>query len=191
MAYLFPRKHSCRWRGMARLWMTLATLILSTLAPFARGQQDERAVRAAFVYNLTKYVEWPQTGNELVVGFVGDSDMGGVLEKVLSGKTTDGKTVRVLRNPSNEQLQRCDIVYIGYSSPKKIQPILEKLRNKSILSVGEDEHFAGSGGIVGLVRTGDHIQIQINLEVAQQAGLKISSRLLNLAAIVRTTGAGG
>jgi uncharacterized protein DUF4154 len=68
--------------------------------------------------------------------------------------------------------------------------VLEKLHKESVLTVGDDYSFALNGGMVGLVRTGDHIQMMINLEVAQQSGLKISSRVLSLAASVRTSGGG-
>jgi YfiR/HmsC-like len=175
-----------------RIWALLAVLLAPLLAlPVWAQLHDEAAVRAAFVFNLTKYVEWPHPGNELVIGFVGDARMGEILQKVLSGKTSESRAIRVVLYPSAEELEQCNIVYIGYSAPEKVRPILEKLRNKNILSVGEDDRFASRGGMVGLVRAADQIHIQINLEAAQKSGLKISSRLLNLAAIVRTSGGGG
>lgn len=151
-----------------------------------RAQHDESAVRAAFVFNLTKYVEWPHLGNELVIGFAGDSNTGEVLQKVVAGKTVGARTIRVVLSPSEEQLSKCDILYVAFSSPKKTRAILDKVKNKNILSVGESDSFARDGGMVGLVRNGDHIQIEVNLESVQSGGLKISSRLLNLAEIVRT-----
>jgi len=167
-------------------------LLLSFLlaAPAFSQLQDESAVRAAFVFNLTKYVEWPHSSSELIIGFVGEGSMGEVLQKMLAGKTSESRSIRVLLSPSEEQLPQCNILYIAYSSPKKVRPVLEKLRKKSVLTVGDDYSFALNGGMVGLVRTGDHIQMMINLEVAQQSGLKISSRVLSLAAIVRTSGGG-
>ena len=168
----------------ALIWILL-------LAPQAFAQlQDESAVRAAFVFNLTKYVEWPRSSGELVIGFVGESSMGEILKKMLDGKASESRSIRVLASPSEEQLPQCNIVYIAYSSPKKFRPVLEKLREKGVLTVGDDYSFALNGGMVGLVRAGDHIQIMINLEVVQESGLKISSRVLSLAAIVRTSGGG-
>lgn len=170
---------------LARLAMSCALLVFLLVSPLF-AQRDEGAVRAAFVFNLTKYVEWPNLGHELVIGFVGDSETGAVLQRVVSGKISGSRTIRVVISPSEEQLSRCNILYVGYSSAKKTQSILDKIRNKNILSVGESDHFAREGGMVGLVRDGDHIQIEVNLESVQSGGLKISSRLLNLAEIVRT-----
>lgn len=111
--------------------------------------------------------------------------MGDILQKVITGKNSGARTIRVVIAPTDDQLSQCDIVYIAYSSPKKTHSVLDKVRNKNILSVGETDSFARDGGMVGLVLVGDHIQIEVNLESVQSGGLKISSRLLNLAEIVR------
>lgn len=168
-------------RGVA-----LFLLILLTAPVFA--QHDERAVRAAFVFHLTKYVEWQQTGNEIVIGFVGEGGMAETLHKVVNGKSSDSRTVRVLILPSDEQLSQCNLVYIAYPSRGKVQATLNKLRAKNVLTVGENDEFVRDGGMVGLVRDADQIQIQVNLEATQAAGLKISSRLLSLAVVVRNKG---
>ena len=165
----------------------LCSVLLSTLAPWSSGQmQDERAVRAAFVYNLTKYVEWPRPGSELVIGFIGEGSMGGILEKMLVGKTSASRTIRVLLSPSDEQFAQCNVLYVAQASSEQIHSALDKARNKGILTVGETASFPREGGMIGLVRAGDQILIQVNLDVVQEARLKISSRLLNLSTIVRT-----
>lgn len=165
-------------------------VLLSQPLLLSAQQHDERAVRAAFVYNLAKYVEWPSGGNEFVVGFFGEDELGELLRQTLLGKTIGAKSIRVVLNPSDAELESCDLVYLSQSAPNKFSPVLEKLRKRSTLTVGQNDSFARHGGMVGLVRSGDHIQIQVNLEAAQRAGLKIDSRLLNLAVIVHTTGAG-
>jgi hypothetical protein len=168
--------------------LACAFALMSLVAPPASAQlQDERAVKAAFVFNLTKYVEWPHPSDELVIGFIGDSSMGEVLRKTLAGKTSESRPIRVLLSPSDDELERCNIFYIAQSSPAKIRSALDKVRNKSILTVGDAEPFAREGGMVGLVRAGEQVQIQVNLEVTRESQLKISFRLLNLSVIVRST----
>lgn len=171
-----------------RRWLAMTAVAVVLPAAGLWAQHEERSVRAAFVYNLTKYVEWPHPDKELVLGFVGDDGVGETLQKVLAGKSSPDRPIRVVISPSDEELQRCDLVYVGYSSKEKIRGVLEKLRDKNILSVGESDRFAGEGGMVGLVRVGDEIQIQVNLDEVQARGLKISSRLLNLAVIARNRG---
>ena len=180
-------------RGKAVNLATLACVacaLLSLLAPFLSAElQDERAVKAAFVFNLTKYVEWPHPIQELTIGFVGEGSMGETLKKVLDGKSSESRPIRVLLFPTDEQLQHCNLVYIAEPSPKKIRAALDKVQNKGVLTVGDSDSFARNGGMVGLVRTGDQIQIQVNLEATEESRLKISSRLLNLSVIVQPASA--
>lgn len=174
---------------LARLACALSLVTL--FAPPAVAQvRDERAVKAAFVFNLTKYVEWPQASNELVIGFVGEGPMGEILKKMLDGKTSESRAIHVVLFPSDEELEHCSILYIADSSPKRTRAALDRTRGKSVLTVGETESFAREGGMIGLVRVGEQVQIQVSLEVTQQSRLKISSRLLNIALIVPPTSGG-
>jgi hypothetical protein len=162
------------------------TLIVLFPSRVCAQLQDERAVKAAFVFNLTKYVEWPQPSQNLTIGFVGEGPMGEILHKVLDGKASDSRPIHVLLSPSDEQMEQCNILYIAYVEPKKIRAILDKVRTKNVLTVGETELFVQDSGMVALVRSGDHVQILVNLESTQNSHLKISSRLLNLSTIVRS-----
>ncbi len=158
--------------------------------PCAAQGRDERAVRAAYVFNLTKYVEWPERSNEIVIGFVGTGPMGEVLQNMLAGKTSESRSIRLLLAPSDEQLDQCHILYISDSPPQKIRTILERVHDKSVLTVGETDSFPRENGMVGLVRAGEQIQIHVNLQAVHEARLKISSRLLNLSTIVQPAGKG-
>jgi hypothetical protein len=162
--------------------------VISLLAPLACAQLvDERAVKAAFVFNLTKYVEWPHPSQELIVGVDDDSPTAETLKKVLEGRNSESRPIHVLLFPSDAQLEQCNILYLGHSSPKKWRAVLDRVRNKSILTVGDSDSFARDGGIIGLVTAADHVQIQVNLVAASEGHLKISSRLLNLSTIVQPT----
>jgi hypothetical protein len=167
------------------LVFTLACLCFFPLLSAAQAK-DEHMVKAAFVFNLTKYVEWHANAprDAIVIGFIGEGSMGRVLEQVLSGKAAGTKTVRVIVEPSNQQLEQCNIIYISYASPQKLRAALQRMPKNNVLTIGDTTSFAESGGVVGLVTTGDHVQIQINPAAAEAAHLKISSRLLNLATLV-------
>jgi hypothetical protein len=165
-------------------WL-LVFLAPPPLASLMNAQElDESAIRVAYVFNLTKYVEWPRAGNQLVIGYVGDDSMGEALEKMLAGKTSESRLIRVVLSPNNEDLEKCDVIYIADSSSRKVHAILDQLRNKSVLTVGDTESFPRSGGMIGLVRVGQQVQMIVNLDAVQRARLKISSRVLNLATIV-------
>ena len=82
-------------------------------------------------------------------------------------------------------LVKCGIVYFGDASTDEIGKTLAKVEGRAVLTLGETDSFAHRGGMVGLVKADDHIQIVVNLPLMQRSGVKISSRVLNLAAIVR------
>ncbi len=166
----------------------LLLLLLSGPAALAQSQ-NEYAVRAAFVLNLAKYVEWPHASPVLTIGFIGEGPMGETLKQMLTGKSSDSRRIEVVLYPSDEALERCNIIYITHSSSKKNRAALERVGSRSILTVGESDSFTREGGMVGLVRVGEQVQIQINLDAAQAARLRVSSRLLNLSCVVRITGA--
>lgn len=148
--------------------------------------QDERAVRAAYVFNLTKFVEWPAEKNELQIGFFGSRETGEYLQKMLDGRTSESRQIRMILFPSDDELRKCSMVYIAEGQQKKIRATLDKLGNGNIVTVGETDSFAQDGGMVGLVKVGERIQMQVNLEATQRAGVKIGAHLLNLAVIVRS-----
>jgi hypothetical protein len=164
------------------LWVLLAALLFGPL--IGAQELDERTIRVAYVFNLTKYVEWPRASNQLVIGVVGDGPMGEALEKMLAGKTSDSRLIRVVLSPNEEDLAQCDVIYVTSASPKRVQETLDHLRNKSVLTVGDTESFPKSGGMIGLVKVGQQVQMIVNLDAVQRARLKISSRVLNLATIV-------
>jgi len=175
-----------RWLPLEPFSLACAVGLLALLSAVSGSQsQDERAVRAAYVFNLSRYVEWPSEKKELVIGFIGPRDTGEFLLKMLDGKMSESRPIRVMLFPSDAELPRCSMLYIADSQTKKIRAALEKVEGKSIVTVGEADSFAQDGGMVGLVKVGEVIHMQVNLEVTQRAGIKISSRLLNLALIVR------
>ena len=152
------------------------------------AQQDERAVRAAFVFNLTKYVSWPDKHDRLVIGVVGEGEMGTVLQQVLDGKVSDGRHISVVAHSPGSELGECDLLYISGVAPDMLRSILSRAAKRSVLTIGDSDRFVRSGGMVGLVRSGDQIEIEVNLEALRSHRLDMSSRLLNLAVLVSSSG---
>lgn len=167
------------WRALACLLGVVCSWLSGASQP-----RDERAVRAAYVFNLTKYVEWPASTRELWIGFAGERSEGEFLARMLEGKTSESRPIHLVLSPSEEELKKCNILYIAEPQASKARAALNKANGEMLLTVGEADSFARDGGMVGLVKAGDHIEIVVNLEAAQKAGIKISSQLLSLAQIV-------
>lgn len=169
--------------------LVVGALLLLSSPRLLQAQEDERAVRAAFVFNLTKYVSWPQ-GHQDHLGLCvsGGGAMGPVLKQVLEGKVTDGRRINVLLRPTEIELRDCDMLYVEESSASRIRAALDRIRSKAVLTVGDTDQFTRSGGMVALVRSGDQIEIHVNLDSVHSQRLQMSSRLLNLAVIVSGNG---
>jgi hypothetical protein len=166
--------------GMAlfALWAVIAG---SANADDKDIHEDE--VKAAFVYNFAKFVEWPadKTGTQVNLCILGESPLGFSALKAIDGRTVQDKPLvtKLLNKP--DELKDCHIVFIAVSESNKIAHLLKTAHQHHVLTVSDMEEFAKTGGIIGLVKTDDKIRFEINLLAAKEAGVVISSRLLNLA----------
>jgi len=164
-------------------------LFLASQTLFAQ-QQDERSVRTAFIYNLTKYVDWPKAHDGLNICVfspeaVDHSPIDRDLKRVLQGKASAGRSVHVTLGLPGIETQRCSIAYFPGSSHDQFHKF-KWAADQPVLTVGEEATFVREGGMIAFVRSGDSMQIQVNIDAVRAAGLSISSRLLDLAIIVHT-----
>lgn len=148
------------------------------------GEYD---VKAAFLYNFTKFVDWPSSvfandRDTLTVCVLGDDPFRGSLQRV-AGEDVEGRQLIVLRARS-DFLSRpggCQILFISRSEAQRLSQVLAAVRDHPVLTVSDTEGFLEQGGIINFVLQGSKIRFEINQESAERAGLKISSKLLRLA----------
>jgi YfiR/HmsC-like len=171
---------SGRGEGLASL-LWLAGLALLALPALCAQARDERAVKAAYTFNLIKFVEFPTERRPLLLCVLGDPGMGDMMKQMLDGRSTDAGQIWVLPSPAGAALENCSVIYLADANPNAVRRVLERSRGRAVLTIGESDNFAEQGGLIALVKEGDHIQIDVNLEASQRAGIKISSRVLNLA----------
>lgn len=170
---------------------SLALLLLSgsLLGAEADPRAGEYQVKAAFLYNFARYVQWPpdapavQTGT-FVITVLGDDPFGPSLDATLRGKTIDRLKVVVRRAASPEALRASQIVFISESEHGQLPTILKRLEGAPTLTVAEMDDFAERGGVIGFRMDGDRVRLDINPSAAARARLRISSELLKLARIV-------
>jgi hypothetical protein len=149
----------------------------------------EYQIKAAFLYNFVKFVEWPPEtlpGNRapIVVAVLGKDPFGSALDDVILGKVVDGHPIQILRTNSMQDLKACQIAFISPSEVKRLPEILVGLRGSSVLTVGEADHFAQLGGMIQFTLEGNKVRFAINVDAAERARLKVSSKLLSLATVV-------
>ena len=157
----------------------------------ARGQSaNEYQVKAAFLYNFAKFVEWPPQSfkgpdDPLAICVMGHNPFGRMLEDTVNGKTLEGRPFVVRNVPDNQQARGCHILFVSSSERKHLQFILESIKSPGVLTVGEMEGFATNGGVINFKLEDGKVRFEVNLEAAATEGLQIRSSLLSLAEIVK------
>lgn len=157
-----------------------------------RGQaMDEYQVKAAFLYNFAKFVEWPPEEfktpkDPILVCVLGHNPFGTSLEDAIRGKTIDGRGFALRQVSNAEQASACQILFVSSEDGKRFRSLARNLKPAGILTVGEMQDFAVEGGIINFKLDGDRVRFEINVNAAEHAQLHISSKLLSLAQIVKT-----
>jgi len=148
----------------------------------------EYAIKGAYVYNFAKFVEWPR-GNlqtSFTICVYGKNPIEGFLEEMVPGKPVHGLPVKIQGiSVGEENWDACKLMFLGTANRVGVQNVLDRLRGRDVLTIGEGRAFAESGGMITLVVEGGRIRFDVNLGAADDARLKISSKLLGLARRVR------
>jgi len=168
----------------------LATAPL-TAAIRAQAPGDEAQVKAAFVYNFIKFVDWPsdvvqRSGDSIVVAVIGDGGVADAAEHLLGGKQVGDRRVVVRRLKADQSLAGVHAIFVTETDAKKVHRVLDGASGHPILSIGDAGGFAASGGIIGLVIEDRKVRFEIDQDAADSAGLKISSKLLALSRVVHS-----
>jgi hypothetical protein len=152
----------------------------------AESTPREYEIKAAFIYNFVKFVDWPSLpGSTITVGVLGSNPFGNALSTI-NGKSVKGKTLVVKQVGSMQEAGACQVLFISPSEAGRLHSVLETLRTASVLTVGESRGFAREGGIINFTLQDDKIRFEINPTAAERARLSISSQLLRLAKIVKS-----
>jgi hypothetical protein len=177
----------------------IACCFLLSAPPRALSQKEEGAeytIKLAFLFNFTKFVEWPpdsyrDAGAPLMICIVGHDPFSQSLEGELRTRTVGGHPVEVKTLRATDKLSACQIVFVPVTEKDQADRIVRGLKGSRTLTVGETEGFAVLGGIINLTVEGNKVHFEINQVAAERAGLKISSRLLSIAKIVGEHDLGG
>ena len=153
--------------------------------PLRAQAPAEYQVKAAFLYNFAKFVEWPAADSHstFCIGILGTDPFGHQIEETLAGKTLNGRPVTITRYARPEEALACQVVFVA-APAASLKSVLRLLGEKAVLTVGDAPSFCQSGGIIGFQVADQKIRFAINVEAAERAQLKLSSKLLSLAAEV-------
>lgn len=162
------------------------SLCLSLVPAFTHATiRLENEVKAAFLYNFTRFVSWPDTqANEgsqpLNICIYGEDPFGDLLDPIRERKS-QGRELRLRYPAEPADIAGCHVLFIAESTPRNLTTLLEFAREQGVLTVSDMADFVSRGGMVGYIKQGNVIRFEINLKAAEEAGLAINSRLLDLA----------
>lgn len=149
---------------------------------------DEDRVKAAFVFNFIKFVEWPDTAfktpaaslNVCVWGTNNDA----AVMMALHRKTAKQRALKVIAVDDTQQLGQCHVLFLPQNSQDTFKTVLRAIADRKILSVSDINDFARNGGLIGLFKSDEKMRFAINVEATQRSGLRMSSQLLKFGKIV-------
>ncbi len=177
-----------------RLFTFISVLFL--VFPVVGKEVSEYSVKAAYLFNFAKFVEWPartfiDEKAPLVIGVLGVDPFGEALEQVVQDKIINGHRIEIHRfddfDPDQTtELRRCQILFIAYSEKGQLGDILKSLKGASVLTVSEIENFPLVGGMILFDQVGKKINLVVNPAVARMANLEISARLLQVSKIYKS-----
>lgn len=176
------------WIGAVGLALFCALVAVPQPASEGDNEFSEYDIKAAFLVNFAKYVEWPEEAfpepdSPFKIGILGANPFGDTLARLAGGQKLDGRKMVVEQSDDVKELLTCQIVFIPGTDRKSTPADLEALKKLPVLTVGEQEGFVVKGGIINFVVVETKIKFEINVKIADQADLKVSPRLLKLAVV--------
>lgn len=185
--FSLPRASVLRRRQFLALAWTLLPIAL-TARP-AVDPVKEYKIKAAFLYNFTRFIEWPgqdekPAADPFVIALCAPAGFADELEQVIGDRRVDGRPVSVRTLSSLANVGAAHLVFVA-DDPEGLEAMLPALHARNVLTVGETKAFSEAGGVITFSREGDKLRFSINLKSSEQAGLKVSAQLLKLATAVR------
>ena len=173
------------------VYKLMSCLLLMSTAFCAWGQTPEYRAKAAYMEKFTHFIEWPVDSmvQDATVPFrlcvVGKDPFGGELQELTSLVRIKGKPVKVSLLDKLGTSPPCDMLFINTSSQQTLVSIMNILRDSCVLTISDVPGYAQQGVIINFINEDDHLRFEINSKAAQAKNIKISSRLLKLATVVK------
>jgi hypothetical protein len=197
MDLLRPQVQDLQFRRGLRMagWFLFALVAVALFCAIAAAQSDqpgEYEVKAAFLFNFTKFVEWPENAfvdplAPIVIGVIGDDPFGESLVRIVAGQKAQGRSIEIVKYRYGDNLRRCHVLFLSASERQHRAPILASLQEASVLTVSDIDGFAEAGGAIQFVVQENRVRFVVNLEVATQGKLRVSAKLLALARVINSS----
>lgn len=190
---LTERRHERSAMSIMRSVLALITVTLLVVAPAAgqsTGSASEQRIKAAYLYKLAEYVEWPAgalgpTQAPLIIAVVGADQLADELREMTRERVVLGRRIAVRNLEPQESISGVHVLFVGQSAMDAMENFRAVAREKSVLVITDSDDGLAEGSIINLREMDQHIRFEVSLDSADRSGLKLSARLLAVAARVQ------
>ncbi|OFY83184.1 MAG: hypothetical protein A3F72_21465 [Bacteroidetes bacterium RIFCSPLOWO2_12_FULL_35_15] len=160
--------------------------ILAGFGPFVQSEAQEYDLKAAYIFNITKFIYWDSTipGNEFIIGVIDPSPIYEPLEKIAKTKTVMDKKIIIKQFTKLEEIDNCTILFIPKNTSFSLKEIVDKAKSKKILTISEHEGYGKKGSAINFVTIEEKLKFEVNTKTLESIGLKASAQFLKLAVII-------
>jgi hypothetical protein len=149
----------------------------------------EFEVKAALIYNFAQFVTWPDQAFSgpnapFRICVLTDNPSTNVMERTFRGKSVRGRPIQIEQSGDIQGVMKCHILFVGQTMKDRMPEIMRAVGSREILTIGDMDRFAESGGIIGLYEENNKMRFEVNLGAARRAHLAISSKMLKAGKIV-------
>ncbi len=197
-----------RWPKLPR-WLLVVAFAFLASSGLAVAEEDaavaEYQLKAAYLSKLANFTDWPtnsfaSANAPLVIGIVGQDPFGNTLDELIKNEAVRDHPLVIKHVRASEDFQSCHVLFINLAKKEQLSALLQKLKGSPVLTVSDASGFADRGGMINFVLvkekvtaddkeiTQDKVKLEINQAAAEDAGLRISAKLLKLARVVKSTG---
>jgi hypothetical protein len=150
---------------------------------------SERSVKAAYIYRFLPYVEWPESvlprGAPIVIGVMGADDIAAELEQLARKRPLQDRSVMVRRLGRTDTLTDLHVLFAGNDAATRLYQVTKAFEDRAVLTISDAEGAVDGGLVIGFVQADARVRFEVNTDAAERSRLKLSSRLLTVAARVR------
>lgn len=168
-----------------------AVALPASVAAEPRAAAGEWQIKSAFIYNFTRFVEWPDTAlatpsQPIIIGVLGEQELARELQTTVAGRNVNGRSIEVRAVRTIAEARATQLLYVTAPEEARYAAMRSDLAESPVLTVGESPSFSVTGTI-GFVQEGEKLRFEINVDIAERSHLKISSQLQKLAIAIRRT----
>ena len=159
---------------------TFFILVLVAICSTAKAQDEK--FKALFMYNFTKYIEWPQSkqSGDFVIGVIGSPAIVGELNAIAQRKTVGSQAIKIKEISSSDEMAKLHIVYVAESKSADAVDIAGKVKGKGVVLITDKPGLAQSTSGINYIKKDGKQSFEVNQNHLNEFGVKVSSQLMAL-----------